>query len=124
MTFEAMKHRTARPLSCRHAVGVLVAALLCLPGCGGSGVTGTYVAEENGADGESMRLALELRSGGVAVMTIGGPNGQSLPPVQGTYTVEGDRVTTVLDNDPDVLTLKDGALTMDFFGENVVLKKR
>lgn len=103
---------------------ILALAVLASPGCSGGGVTGTYVAEEKTPDGQTMKLTLELKSGGVAVMTISGPDGEAMPSVTGTYTVEGDKIITVLDNDRDELTLKDGALTADFFGEQMVLKKQ
>jgi hypothetical protein len=95
--------------------------------CGGGGVTGTYVHEERMPDGNSMRMALQLAGGGKAVMSLKGGPGQELPSVTGTYTVAGDQVTVVLDGDTDVYTLKDGALVSgqnDFFGEQLVLKKR
>jgi hypothetical protein len=103
----------------------LVIFVLAVAGCGGSGAAGTYVAEDKSPDGESMKITLELKSGGKAAVTIsGGPDGESLPTVEGTWTQEGDKNTTVLDGDKDVYTLKDGTLTMNFFGEMITLKKK
>jgi hypothetical protein len=74
-----------------------------------------------------MSLTLELKGDNKAVATIaGGPDGMALPSVEGTYSVDGDKVTVVLAGDSDVYTLKDGSLTSgnsEFFGEALVLKK-
>jgi hypothetical protein len=114
----------------RRTTLALVSLLLSVPaflGCGGGGVTGTYVHEEQMPDGNSMRMALQLKGGNKAVMSLKGGPGQELPSVEGTYSVAGDQVTVVMDGDTDVYTLKDGHLTSgatDFFGETLVLKKQ
>jgi hypothetical protein len=100
-------------------VRMLAATLLCLPGCVGSGVSGTYVFEE---DGE--QLALELKEGGGAVLALSERGGKALLSSQGKYTVEGDQITTVFDSTVTQLTWKDGTVTTNFYGEKVVLKKR
>ena len=105
----------------------MCALVFALYGCsgGGGGVTGKYVSDQKDPDGKSNgKLMLELKSGGVAVATITGPDGQSLPSVTGTYIVEGNTVTTTLDNDKDVYTYKDGTLTTQAFGETMVFKKQ
>ncbi len=110
----------------RWAAVLVVAALPALPllpGCSG-GITGKYVAEGQATGNSGMTFTLELASGGVATMTLGGFNGQSMPPVVGTWTADGDKITTVLDDDRDEMTLKDGTLTLDFFDEKLVLKKQ
>lgn len=125
------RHCRVRPASGRTAwlrqaawVAVLAAVVSAMSGCGG-GVQGTYVAHPKGDEsGKSGSLKLELKKGGVAVATITGPDGQSLLPVTGTYTVEGGKVITMLDNDRDEFALKDGDLSGDFFGEKIVFKKQ
>jgi len=104
------------------AMLMLVAAVLTLPGCGG--VEGTYVAEEKLPDGGTGKITLELKGGGVAVATISAPGGMSLPSVTGTYTVEGGKVITVLDNDRDEWTMNGDTLTSNLFGEKVTLTKQ
>ena len=105
------------------AMLMFAASVFVVTGCG-NGVTGTYVAEDKATEDSGMKFTLELKSGGVAVLTIGGPDDQAAPPVTGTYTVEGDKIITMLDNDRDELILKDGKLAMDFFGEKLVLTKK
>jgi hypothetical protein len=102
---------------------VLFLAAVALTGCGGGGVTGTYVHEEQGPDGSSGKIVLELKGGNKAVMSIKGGPGMELPSVEGTYSVEGDKVTVVAGGDTDVYVLKNGTLTpTEAIGEGLVLK--
>jgi hypothetical protein len=98
---------------------IVLQALFALTGCGG-GTTGTYVhsPEEGGS------ITLQLNGGNRAVITIQGPGGESLPSVEGTWSQEGDKITTVLAGDTDVYTIQDGNLTINAFGENIVFEKR
>lgn len=107
---------------------LLIAVLLALPfvglaGCGG--VKGTYTKEEKTGDGEMMAMTLELKGGDKAVMSMkGGPGGAQVMTVEGTYTVDGDKVTVVLAGDKSVFTLKDGNLTTKMMGDEIVLVKQ
>ncbi len=118
--------RRARPVL--RALAPLLLGVLALGSCGGGGITGTYVHEEKGPDGSTMSLVLRLENGNKAIATIrGGPGDPALPSVEGTYSVQGDQVTVVLDGDADVYTLKGDTLTttsQEFFGETLVLTKR
>ena len=104
------------------SIAVFALAALATQACGGS-VEGTYVAEQKSPTGETGKMTVQLKSGGVAVMsmTIGT---QQIGSTTGTYTVEGDKVTAVLEGNKAVFTLKDGALTTNDFGEPVVLTKQ
>jgi len=112
-----------RPTSASRACAVFLLVAAVFSGCGGGGAAGTYSHEQEG-----MKMTLQLKGGGKAVMSLTGPNNQQpLPSVEGTYTVEGDKVTVIMDGDTDVYTLKDGTLSTgqnDFFGEQLVLKKQ
>lgn len=97
-----------RRLSVLLALGAVV-----LVGCGG-GVQGRYVFGEEGQG-----ITLELRGGDVAVITIPG-----LGSTEGTYSVEGETVTVVMEGDPDTFTIQDGNLVTSGFGESMVFEKQ
>ena len=120
-----MLARSINGLRIRPALALILLALFVLAGCGGGGVTGTYVYEANSPDSGPGTITLELKSGNKAVITIkGGPANEALPSVEGTWSQDGDKITTVLDGDTDVYTLKDGNLTIDAFGDNIVFMKK
>lgn len=100
-------------------MGLIVTAVV-LAGCGG--VTGTY--EAKAPDGEGS-LAIELKSGGIAVVAIDfGAGPDSVMRHEGTYTVNGDKVAITFDGDTETFTLKDGELTGSAMGETLTLKKK
>jgi hypothetical protein len=98
---------------------ILLQFLVVFSSCG-SGSTGTYVHSDPGGGS----ITLELIGGNRAVITMRGPGGETLPSVEGTWSQEGDQITTVLDGDSDVFTIRDGNLTTNAFGENLVFEKR
>jgi hypothetical protein len=103
----------------RFAVCMVVTAFL-LVGCGG--VKGVYAHTENDPGGEPVTISIELKSGDVAVLAMKG--GMASTTVEGTYSVNGDKVSLTFEGDTEVLTLADGGLKGEVFGENVVLKKQ
>jgi hypothetical protein len=98
---------------------ILLAALL---GCGGGGVEGTYVAKPEGS-GEG-GIKLELKDENRATVTLTAPDGEAMPSAEGTWSQEGNRITTVMGADRDVYTIEDGNLTIDAFGEQMVFEKQ
>jgi len=97
---------------------ILLAALL---GCGG-GVEGTYVAKPEGA-GEG-GIVLELKDENRATVTLRAPDGEAMPSAEGTWSQEGNQITTVMGTDRDVYTIEGGNLTINAFGENMVFEKQ
>lgn len=94
--------------------------IVFLAGCGG--VEGVYSHTEKDTDGTEMSMSIELKGGGVAVMSLkGGPMSTTF---DGTYVVEGDKVKITVDGDTETLTLADGGLRGELLGETVVLKKQ
>lgn len=91
---------------------ICLSALL-LAACGG-GVEGEYFWGEEGQG-----VTLELMGDDVATITLTG-----LPPVGGTYKVDGDQVTVVMNGDIDVYRIEDGNLTGSGFGETVIFVKQ
>ena len=106
-----MKNTHSRIAGPRVVSGLMAALLLVA--CGGGG-HGTYFYGE-GSEG----ITLELKGDGVATVTITG-----MPPTVGTYKIEGDKVTVMMDGDIDVFTIKDGDLTITAFGETMVYVKQ
>jgi hypothetical protein len=102
---------------------ILLSAFL-LSGCGGigGGVMGTYVASPDGEGGGS--ITLELKNDNRATVTLRAPDGEAMPSSEGAWRQEGDQIITTLGTDQDVYTLKDGNLTADFFGEEIVFEKQ
>jgi hypothetical protein len=96
---------------------VLLAALL---GCGGGGAEGTYVASPEGGGG----IVIELKDEGRATVTITAPDGESMPSAEGSWSQEGNQITTVMGADRDVYTIEDGNLTINAFGEDMVFEKQ
>ncbi len=115
------RHRSRSKLMWVLACLVLVAVV---SGCGG--VEGTYSHEEKMPDGSVVSVTLELKKGGVAVMRMAGDSGEGSGSfnVEGTYTVEGDKVTVKHMGGTDTYTLVDGNLTVTDGGETVTLKKK
>ena len=101
-------------------MGLYLAGLVA---CGG-GVAGTYVAKETSPDGETMSMSLELKGGKKAVMTMKNSGQEGSMSVDGTYSVEGEKVTVMLAGDPTVFTRKGGKLIANAFGEETVLVKQ
>ncbi|HSG64567.1 MAG TPA: hypothetical protein VLD39_06185 [Gammaproteobacteria bacterium] len=90
-------------------------AIVALGACGGSGIEGEYFWGEDG-DG----ITLELAGDGVATVTLSG-----LSATEGTYAVDGDRVTVVMaDGDIDIYRVVDGNLTITAFGDKLVFVKQ
>ncbi len=101
-------------------VAVLLLSVLLVAGCGG--IEGKYSHEEQTPEG-SMKLTLELRGGDKAVMTMsGGPGGGSMS-TEGTYKVEGDKVSVAIAGDTEVFTRSGNRLIGRGFGESVELVK-
>lgn len=98
---------------------ILLAALL---GCGGGGAEGTYVAKPDGA-GEG-GIQLELKDENRATVTLRAPDGEAMPSAEGTWSQEGDQITTVIGTDRDVYTLEDGDLKINAFGEDMVFERQ
>jgi hypothetical protein len=86
---------------------------LLLIACGGGG-QGTYFWGE-GDEG----ITLELKGDGVATVTLTG-----MPSTVGTYTIEDDTVTLMMNGDIDVYRIVDGNLTATGFGEEIVFVKQ
>jgi len=114
------------PRVCRGGIlaAVMLLAAVVLTGCGG--VAGTYEQKEALPGGESMTMTLELRKDKTASMTIGGgPEGLGgSMKMDGTYTVDGDKVNVTIAGETKVFTLKDGALTATEGGETISLTKK
>ncbi|HWB21239.1 MAG TPA: lipocalin family protein, partial [Phycisphaerales bacterium] len=104
----------------RRALPVLALTLtLVLVGCGG--VQGKYSHEEKGPDGSMGKMTLELKSGGKATVTMsGGGNSMSS---EGTYTVDGDKVSITFQGDTQVLTKSGSKLTGKMMGESIEFVK-
>jgi hypothetical protein len=105
-----------------------VAALALLSGiamfgCGG-GVAGTYVHKETMPDGETLSMSLELKGGKKAVMTMKSSGEEGGMSVDGSYSVDGEKVTVVLAGDPQTFTRKGSKLISSSFGEETVLVKQ
>jgi hypothetical protein len=83
---------------------ILLSALTLLTACGGGGLEGTYLGED-AASGERTGFldSITFRSGNQLEATFLGQT------KQGTYTVEGKRVTVKVadDDSPEVLTIMD-----------------
>ncbi len=88
-------------------------SVLLLMSCGGGG-QGEYFWGE-GDEG----ITLELKSDGVATVTLTG-----MPPTSGTYTIEGDQVTVMMQGDIDIYRIVDGNLTATGFGEEIVFVRQ
>ncbi len=99
-------------LNCRLSMLLALCAVV-LVGCGG-GVQGRYIFGEGGEG-----ITLELRGGDVAAVSIAG-----LGMTEGTYSVEGDSVTIVIEGDPETFTIQDGNLVRSAFGETMVFEKQ
>jgi len=105
--------------------GTLLALALLLAGCGG--VTGAYSYEEQDPDGGgTMKIVLELDSGSKATMTMSGSDGLiggGRMIMDGTYSVDGDKVTVVMGGDSIVYTRSGDKLVGEVFGEKIELVK-
>jgi len=105
----------------RRLLSSLVLAAV-LVGCGG--VNGTYEASQKTADG-TFTMSLKLESGKKATWTLkGGPAGSGSMSLEGTYSVDGKKVSVVLAGDTQVFTLEGGGLSTDMMGQKTVLKKK
>lgn len=96
----------------------IAAALVCmslfLAGCGDS-LSGTYAAEM----GPGATFSIEFKSGGKATVSAMGET------KQGTYTLNGDKVTVTIDKDPATFTRqKDGSLVAEGAMVGMTLKKK
>lgn len=113
-----------RPASSR-SLASLAVALVCsvvLAACGG--VEGRYSTEETMPDGSKAKFTLELKGGDKAVMTMGGGAlGSASMTAEGTYSVDGDKVSVVIDGDTEVFTRKGGALVGKMLGDDIELSK-
>ncbi len=118
-----MRPRTADRLRFVLSSVFLMLVAVTLGGCGG--VAGTYAHEAKAPDGTVISVTLELKSDGKEIASMkGGSSGDAAITAEGTYTVEGDKVTVTLSGDKRVYTLKDGDLTIKAMGEEMVLKKK
>jgi hypothetical protein len=97
----------------RSGIATLGLSALLLIACGGGG-QGTYFWGE-GDEG----ITLELKGDGVAMVTLTG-----MPPTVGTYTIEDETVTLMMNGDIDIYKIVDGNLTATGFGEEIVFVKQ
>lgn len=96
---------------------ILLAALL---GCGGGGTEGSYVAKPDGGGS----ITIELKDENRATVTIRAPDGEAMPSAEGSWSQEGNQITTVIGTDRDVYMLENGALRIKAFGEDMVFERQ
>jgi hypothetical protein len=114
--------RSVRRLRIHSTFVLIPLAALLLAGCSsiGGGVMGTYVASPEGGGS----ITLELKSDNRATVTLRGPDGEAMPSAEGAWKQEGDQIITTIGTDQDSYTLKDGDLTINAFGEDMVFEKQ
>ncbi len=108
----------------------LLAVVICmgatLVACGG--ITGTYkgtYSETAMGVTYSTEMTLQLKSGDKFTMTakISMGSESSENSVDGTYSVDGEKLTLKVDGNDIEATIKDGVITLDYEGITFELKK-
>jgi hypothetical protein len=104
----------------KHLATALLTVLLVVA-CGG-GVEGKYTYTST-VDGEKGSMSLELKSGNKAVWSMESEGISMNEKAEGTYSVDGDKITVTIQGDSSVFTLKGDTLKGEFMGETLPLER-
>lgn len=117
----------------------IIATLICvlmlaltLTACGGSGLSGKYRLTGMESSGVTIKEGDALWDTAVGAMgdcymDFTGSDAVSMAfageEKEGTYTVDGDKITVTIDGDPADGTLKDNKITLEVGGEKMIFEK-